>query len=44
MLSWCVAIKIFCTVCFEADSLASQELDFRLITTSKNNFGEFHVS
>ena len=49
-----VAITIFCIVCFEAvarvlydvsnNVRTPQELDFRLITTSKNDFSEIHMS
>ena len=49
-----VAITIFCIVCFEAvarvlydvsnNVRTPQELDFRLITTSKNDFSEIHTS
>ena len=49
-----VAITIFCIVCFEAvarvlydvsnNVRTPQELDFRLITASKNDFSEIHTS
>ena len=49
-----VAITIFCIVCFEAvarvlydvsnNVRTPQELDFRLIATSKNDFSEIHMS
>ena len=43
-----VAITIFCIVCFVAvarglDVRTSQELDFPLITASKNNISEIHI-
>ena len=49
-----VPITIFCIVCFEAvarvlydvsnNVRTPQELDFRLITTSENDFSEIHMS
>ena len=44
-----VAITTFCIVCFvavarELDVRTSQELDFPLITASKNHFTEIHIS
>ena len=49
-----VPITIFCIVCFEAvarvlydvsnNVRTPQELDFRLIATSKNDFSEIHMS
>ena len=49
-----VPITIFCIVCFEAvarvlydvsnNVRTPQELDFRLITTSKNDFSEIHMT
>ena len=55
MLFWCFVITIFCIVYFEAVALLLDaifyfacaddlESDFRLITTSKHNFSEIHIS